>query len=368
MARWIKSAAIGKLVELVNLMVLEEFKRKVPYQIMLHLTDKEESNLLKAAKTGSRDLGGNAALAAIPQNQDGELLTQLMNPEKLIEAQKTDPTLVKIHNEAVVEEIEKTPSLYYKDGILLRFYRSHNLSIDDTWAETHQVVLPMYNVNLTMLTYDQAKVVRLYPFTCPSRKQLNLLVLRENQGGDKGRLQIKDNLVLGVISHTEIEHLEKEELAGGIRDQLSIIQKLTSATALVGYPKNLPSTALLGWENIPVRPYERRSTRHWGRLEDLRCLASSFHLIAVSLRIPSPVAVALAGGCHYVVAGAAGLNAPLNLRTAVGASSVYHVLCRSSTHLHQGLVLERCQTTVLLTDSIEGRHHSGVEGIQVITV
>ncbi|KAG7156900.1 putative SCAN domain-containing protein-like 1 [Homarus americanus] len=48
--RWIKSAAISKFEELVNLMVPEEFKRKIPYQIMLHLTDKEETDLLKAAK------------------------------------------------------------------------------------------------------------------------------------------------------------------------------------------------------------------------------------------------------------------------------------------------------------------------------
>lgn len=32
-------------------MVLKEFKRKVPYQVMLHLTDSEETDLLKAAKT-----------------------------------------------------------------------------------------------------------------------------------------------------------------------------------------------------------------------------------------------------------------------------------------------------------------------------
>ncbi|XP_042877134.1 uncharacterized protein LOC122256474 [Penaeus japonicus] len=48
--RWIKSASVNSLDDLINLMVLEEFKRKVPYQIVLHLTDKEETDLLKAAK------------------------------------------------------------------------------------------------------------------------------------------------------------------------------------------------------------------------------------------------------------------------------------------------------------------------------
>lgn len=37
--------------ELVNLLALEEFKRKVPYSIMVHINDKEERNLMHAEKT-----------------------------------------------------------------------------------------------------------------------------------------------------------------------------------------------------------------------------------------------------------------------------------------------------------------------------
>lgn len=40
---WTKSAAVKTFDELVNLIVLEEFKRQVPYSIMVHLTFKEET-------------------------------------------------------------------------------------------------------------------------------------------------------------------------------------------------------------------------------------------------------------------------------------------------------------------------------------
>lgn len=47
---WLKSAAVTTYDDLVNLVALEEFKRKIPYSIMLHITDKDETELLKAAK------------------------------------------------------------------------------------------------------------------------------------------------------------------------------------------------------------------------------------------------------------------------------------------------------------------------------
>ncbi|XP_063846193.1 uncharacterized protein LOC135092012 [Scylla paramamosain] len=48
--RWLKSAAITTYDELVNLLALEEFMRKLPYSVMLHITNKEETDLLKAAQ------------------------------------------------------------------------------------------------------------------------------------------------------------------------------------------------------------------------------------------------------------------------------------------------------------------------------
>ena len=47
---WLKSASVTTYDDLVNLVVLEEFKRKIPYSIMLHITNKDETNLPKAAK------------------------------------------------------------------------------------------------------------------------------------------------------------------------------------------------------------------------------------------------------------------------------------------------------------------------------
>ncbi|XP_063847248.1 uncharacterized protein LOC135092563 [Scylla paramamosain] len=48
--RWLKSAAITTYDELVNLLALEEFMRKLPCSVMLHITNKEETDLLKAAQ------------------------------------------------------------------------------------------------------------------------------------------------------------------------------------------------------------------------------------------------------------------------------------------------------------------------------
>ncbi|XP_068249716.1 uncharacterized protein [Palaemon carinicauda] len=47
--KWVKSAAVNTFAELENLVVLEEFKRKLPLNIMMYLEDREEKELLKAA-------------------------------------------------------------------------------------------------------------------------------------------------------------------------------------------------------------------------------------------------------------------------------------------------------------------------------
>ena len=47
--KWLKSAVVTTFAELENLIVLEEFKRKLPSNIMLYLEDREETDLLKAA-------------------------------------------------------------------------------------------------------------------------------------------------------------------------------------------------------------------------------------------------------------------------------------------------------------------------------
>ncbi|XP_069993527.1 uncharacterized protein [Penaeus vannamei] len=70
------------------------------------------------------------------------LISNLLTPEKLIEAQKNDESLVKCHNEACDDAVVKSPSFYYKNDVLMRFYRPPNLSVNDSWSEKHQIVLP----------------------------------------------------------------------------------------------------------------------------------------------------------------------------------------------------------------------------------
>lgn len=48
--KWLKSAAVTTYDELVNIIALEEFKRKLPYSVMLHITNKDETDLIKAAQ------------------------------------------------------------------------------------------------------------------------------------------------------------------------------------------------------------------------------------------------------------------------------------------------------------------------------
>ena len=47
--RWMKSAKVDNFEDLINLIVLEEFKRKLPINIMLYIEDRQEKDLLKAA-------------------------------------------------------------------------------------------------------------------------------------------------------------------------------------------------------------------------------------------------------------------------------------------------------------------------------
>lgn len=48
--RWLKSASVSSYDELVNVIALEQFTRKIPYSVMLHITSKEEIDLIKAAQ------------------------------------------------------------------------------------------------------------------------------------------------------------------------------------------------------------------------------------------------------------------------------------------------------------------------------
>ena len=47
--KWLQTTTITTFDELVNLMVLEEFKWKVSFSIKLHIDDRDETDLMKAA-------------------------------------------------------------------------------------------------------------------------------------------------------------------------------------------------------------------------------------------------------------------------------------------------------------------------------
>lgn len=75
--------------------------------------------------------------------QDGSNQNSLISEQNLEEAQKQDPTLKKLHQEAVPKDsILHPPAYYYQDNMLMRFYRPPKLTDEDTWAEVHQVVVP----------------------------------------------------------------------------------------------------------------------------------------------------------------------------------------------------------------------------------
>ncbi|KAG7155112.1 hypothetical protein Hamer_G025392, partial [Homarus americanus] len=88
------------------------------------------------------------------------------------------------------------------------------------------------------------------------------------------------------------EHLEKEELAELIGDQLSIVRKLTSTAALVGYPKTQASFC---WEEDPniSEAYVATNAREIEHLEKKE-LASRSESSPVR-RITSTTALV---GCH----------------------------------------------------------------------
>lgn len=82
------------------------------------------------AKQGStKRVNAPTASSTFPPANCPNSLSDHMAPENLIVAQQNDATLVKLRNEAVSEkEIDNSPALYCKDGILTRFCRPPDLS------------------------------------------------------------------------------------------------------------------------------------------------------------------------------------------------------------------------------------------------
>ena len=59
-----------------------------------------------------------------------------------MKAQESDPFLALIRHSVTDDKMSKTPYFYSSEGVLMRAYRPAHLLPSDTWAETHQLVLP----------------------------------------------------------------------------------------------------------------------------------------------------------------------------------------------------------------------------------
>ena len=68
----------------------------------------------------------------------------LMSRDNLVKVQKKDNSLTQLHDQAVSStEIKKSPCFYYDSDLLMRFYRPPKRSVEDTWSEKRQIVLPL---------------------------------------------------------------------------------------------------------------------------------------------------------------------------------------------------------------------------------
>lgn len=71
-------------------------------------------------------------------------IPSIFSEYNLKEAQRNDPSLPTLHSKALPrEDILHSPATYYNDNVLMRMYRPPQLSDNDTWAECHQIVVPV---------------------------------------------------------------------------------------------------------------------------------------------------------------------------------------------------------------------------------
>lgn len=77
-----------------------------------------------------------------PDTPTDKLYHHIITRSSLIQAQESDPSLASIRHTITEDKMNKTPYFYSSDGVLMRVYRPPHLQPSDTWAETHQVVLP----------------------------------------------------------------------------------------------------------------------------------------------------------------------------------------------------------------------------------
>ncbi|XP_050730790.1 protein NYNRIN-like [Eriocheir sinensis] len=71
-------------------------------------------------------------------------LGKVFSEQLLAEAQREDVTLSRFHGQVIPnDQITHSPSFYYQDKVLMRLFKPPKLPDDATWAEIHQIVLPV---------------------------------------------------------------------------------------------------------------------------------------------------------------------------------------------------------------------------------
>ena len=87
-----------------------------------------------------------------------------MTQGKLVQAQLNE-SLTGLHYQAMdVVEVDKSPSFYYNNGLLMRFYRPPKCSSLDSWSEKRQTVVAYTHHLLIVKCMQCEPIYRPYTF------------------------------------------------------------------------------------------------------------------------------------------------------------------------------------------------------------
>lgn len=116
--------------------------KPLPYSPTKELDQKQPHIFPVCAVTRSQKLNREASL--VKGDPVDNLISQDITRSKLIVAQNEDPSLAKCRHAASDSLADqKVPGFYYHDGLLMRVFRPPELRALDTWAEVHQVLIPL---------------------------------------------------------------------------------------------------------------------------------------------------------------------------------------------------------------------------------
>ena len=155
------------------------------------------------------------------KGQGGNILTDIMSRDNLIQAQLDDENLTALHNQAMnINEVDKSPCFYYDNGLLMRFYRPPKRSNLDSWSEKRQIVIPM------------------------SVRHSILQVAHDGPGGHLG---------LYKTYHKILNHFFWPNLRGDVKEFL----KTCHTCQLAGKPNQIIPKAPLQPITVPHEPFDK---------------------------------------------------------------------------------------------------------------